>query len=296
LQRPLLHAVRKTCAGEPLSTFTELMGAAAELIDDLARNMIDLYQQNREGAIQQQRSELLALYEKAQQAVRSRDEVLAIVCHDLRNQLMQVVTARSLYDRTPEIDMKEHLNGMMKRQTQSMVRLLGDLLDSTAMDHGQLTINKDWTDPEALLNETLELQIPVAERKSIRVLKEIAVGIPGVHCDAMRIGQVLSNLLSNAIKFTPNDGTITLRLDCKDNHVRFSVSDNGPGISEEDLPHVFERYWRGKTDHGGVGLGLTIVNAIVKAHGGTAWAESEFGKGSTFSFSLPESTAQTCAA
>jgi signal transduction histidine kinase len=296
LKRPLFAAVQRRCSAEPPDILVSLICLAAELLDQFASSAIELYQHGREVTLQQQRAELLALYERAQQAVRSRDEILAIVCHDLRNQLTQVLGSRTLYERVTENDAKEHLDAIMQRQAQSMLRLISDLLDSTAIEQGQLTINKEWVDPESVLNDTLELIAPMAERKAIRVLKEVSTGIPAVPCDAMRIGQVLTNLLSNAIKFTPAAGTVTVRVEKADSNVLFSVSDNGQGISSEDLQHLFKRYWRGRKDSVGVGLGLSIVNAIVMAHSGQIWVESQVGKGSTFFFTLPAANAQTCVA
>jgi signal transduction histidine kinase len=105
-----------------------------------------------------------------------------------------------------------------------------------------------------------------------------------IRADRERAIQVLSNLLGNALKFTPKHGVVTLAVEREDHHVRFSVSDTGPGLAVADLPHVFERYW--KRQRAGTGLGLFIAKTIVEAHGGRIWVESAPDQGATFCFTL----------
>jgi signal transduction histidine kinase len=117
---------------------------------------------------------------------------------------------------------------------------------------------------------------------------EVAPDLPEVYCDRDRILQVLSNLVWNASKATPEGGVITLRAETREEEVLFVVSDNGPGISEADVPHLFERYWRsGEVHYKGSGLGLAIASGIVGAHGGKIWVESALGRGATFLFTVP---------
>ena len=112
--------------------------------------------------------------------------------------------------------------------------------------------------------------------------------MPTVLCDRERILQVLGNLVGNAIKFTPNGGTITVHAEPAEGHVLVSVADTGPGIPDEYVPHIFERYWKGKREgRSGTGLGLYIAKGIVDAHGGRIWLESKVGVGSTFFFTIP---------
>jgi signal transduction histidine kinase len=113
--------------------------------------------------------------------------------------------------------------------------------------------------------------------------------LPPIHADSARIQQVLSNLVGNAIKFTPPGGRITVRAErAGPNEVRVVVSDTGPGIAPEMLPHVFSRFWQGKrSDRRGVGLGLSIAKGIIEAHDGRIWVESRPGEGTKFIFSLP---------
>jgi signal transduction histidine kinase len=111
--------------------------------------------------------------------------------------------------------------------------------------------------------------------------------LPDVQVDPERIAQVVSNIVGNAIKFTPNNGRIRIAAAEREDAVIVSVSDNGPGITAQHLPHVFDRYWQSSRRNRGAGLGLPIAKAIVEAHGGRIWAESEEGSGATFHFSLP---------
>ncbi len=273
LHKPLVDLVRRRYAGQSSHAAIEFLSGAEGLLYQIATRMLDLYDYGSQ--------------EKAEQAVRSRDQLLAIVSHDLRNHLMQVLGTRAAYGDVTEPDAKQRLDDIVKRQGDAMQRLLSDLLDSAAISRGELSINRASADLELILNDMMELLARIAERKGIRIVKDIAAGIPFVQCDSVRIGQVLSNVLSNAIKFTPALGRIIVRLQKTDGAVQFSVTDNGPGIPAEDLPHLFERYWHGHAQAHGIGLGLTIVHAIVKAHGGNVWVESQLGKGTTVYFTLP---------
>src|SRR5690606_40885396 len=116
---------------------------------------------------------------------------------------------------------------------------------------------------------------------------DVARGLPHVRGDSERVVQVLSTLVANALKVTPRGGTISIGAKCRDDEVLFFVRDTGPGIEPDELPMLFERYWRGKrSSYKGAGLGLSIARSIVDAHGGRIWAESQVGAGSAFYFSL----------
>jgi len=129
---------------------------------------------------------------------------------------------------------------------------------------------------------------PLAAVRGLELRAEVADDVPAVCADGPRIEQVLANLLGNAIKFTPRGGTIVVRAARSADDVCFAVVDTGPGIAKENLAHVFDRFWQAeRTDRLGTGLGLYIVKGIVETHGGTVWAESEVGQGSSFFFTLP---------
>ncbi|MFA5584209.1 MAG: ATP-binding protein, partial [Bacteriovoracaceae bacterium] len=133
-----------------------------------------------------------------------------------------------------------------------------------------------------------ELHRPLAEEKKIALTYEFE-NQPGlIKCDHQRILQVLSNLLGNAIKFTPEGKDIKLRVQTLKEFVQFIIEDSGPGLSREQIPQVFDRYWQARsTSKLGAGLGLSIAKGIVEAHGGKIWVESEEGQGAKFFFTLP---------
>mgnify|MGYP002408246568 FL=1 len=138
--------------------------------------------------------------------------------------------------------------------------------------------------------EPLEL---LAGQKRQRLEIDLPPHLPKIWTDSDRLAQVFANLVGNAIKFTPEGGSISVRADPAVEGVRFVVEDNGPGISPEILPHIFDRYWQPKESaRRGFGLGLFIVRGLVEAHGGRVWVESTPGKGSRFFFTVPVAPAE----
>lgn len=230
------------------------------------------------------------LYHESQQAVRARDEVLAIVSHDLRNPLNAITLAASLLQTGEALagENREQLD-TIDLSAKRMSRLIEDLLDVARLEVGkQLPIGAESVDVEPLLRETYELFKAQAANSSITLQHHVADNLPPVYADRHRVLQVLSNLIGNAMKFTPPGGVITFRADPKDGHVLFTVSDSGPGIPKENLKDIFNPYWQGKrTERLGAGLGLAITRGIVESHGGKIWVESEPGQGTRFYFTLP---------
>jgi signal transduction histidine kinase len=233
------------------------------------------------------------LYEQAQQAVRGRDHILAIVSHDLKNPLGTIMMAAGVLSRgkplheltRPELDAAV---GRIRRSAERMLRLIEDLLDFASIEVGKFAIKRQPCAPGSMIDETLASFDGVAQQKKQRLTAEVARDLPEVYCDHDRILQVLSNLVGNASKATPEGGAITLRAEMRGDEVVFVVSDNGPGISEADIAHLFERYWRsGEAEYKGSGLGLAIARGIVVAHGGKIWVESALGLGATFLFTVP---------
>ncbi|HEX2191525.1 MAG TPA: ATP-binding protein [Longimicrobiaceae bacterium] len=232
--------------------------------------------------------------EDAEQATRTRDEVLAIVSHDLRNPLNLVLTSGSFLLETAEglePKQREQLR-MIHRAAGQMNRLIQDLLDVSIMEAGKVSVEPRPEPVEPLVREACGLQEHTAEARSIRVSCEFGAGLPEVHADRGRILQVFGNLLGNALKFTPEGGRIRVRAERDGEAVRFSVEDTGAGIRPDDFPYVFDRFWQARHSRaGGAGLGLAIAQGIVHAHGGAMWVESEVGRGSTFLFTLPPAPA-----
>ncbi len=234
------------------------------------------------------------LYRKAQAAIAARDDVLAIVSHDLGNPLsaIRIGTTLLLSGLTEEEKQEggwKHIVGI-RNSAEQMERLIRDLLEVKRIEAGQLSIERDKVSVGPLIDEAISLLTPIAEGKGVQLRAEVPDGIPAVYADRERILQTFSNLVGNAVKFTPPDGTVTISASAAEDGVVFCVADTGSGIAPEDLPHVFDRYWQAKTrrrGRQGIGLGLVIVKGIMEAHGGRVWAESEPGRGSRFYFSLP---------
>jgi signal transduction histidine kinase len=229
--------------------------------------------------------EIAGLYEQAQQAVRVREEILAVVSHDLRNPLGVILMTSDLLAKRGDLPQPV---GRIQRAAKRMLRLIEDLLDFASIEAGSLAIKRQPQDPDPMIQETLASFEGVAQEKGLQLTADVEPNLPKVYCDRDRILQVLSNLAGNATQATAEGGQITLRVEARGHELLFSVSDNGPGISEEDVKHLFERYWRSdEAQYEGTGLGLAIVRGIVSAHGGRIWAESELGRGTTFLFTIP---------
>ena len=159
------------------------------------------------------------------------------------------------------------------------------------IEAGKLKLDMQQIDLAALVAAGIDSVRPAAEAKHIRLTSAFANVFGNVVGDKDRFQQVFWNLLANAIKFTPKKGRIHTVIKRVDSHVEISVSDTGQGIAPEFLPHIFERFYRADRSRtgatGGSGLGLSIVKAIIQAHGGTIWAESIPGEGTRITFTLP---------
>jgi signal transduction histidine kinase len=232
------------------------------------------------------------LYAQAQAATRARDEMLAVVAHDLRNPLSTIsLGAELLLDTTPEDPghafQRRHLS-TVKRSAERMNRLIQDLLDVSRVTGGKMTMAPKDEDLSLLLGEAAAMLRPLAEARGITFQTRGIRDLPRLRVDGARLMQVISNLVGNALKFTSEGGSVTLAGERGEDGVRVSVIDTGSGISPEQLPHVFGRFWQANdADRRGLGLGLGIARGIVEAHGGRIWVESELGHGSIFHFTLP---------
>jgi len=160
-------------------------------------------------------------------------------------------------------------------------------------DAGQLRLHTAPLDLVPFLREIVEAYRPQAQEQRASLELETPPSLASIEADRDRLAQVMGNLLSNALRYAPEGGHITVRARSEGGEVIVSVADDGPGIPPQELPHLFERFWRGdrarRQATGGSGLGLTIARSLVEAHGGRIWAESVEGQGSTFAFALPVS-------
>src|SRR5262245_1490953 len=222
---------------------------------------------------------------------------LAAVAHDLRNPLNALkISADVLSVPAVSSDRLSNLNGVIKRQVTSLDRMVGDLLDSSKIEAGSLELLLEECDARTIAREVFNLFSASSQAH------EFTLNLPdtpiSLHCDHIRIEQVLNNLISNAIKYSPGGGKISLSLAKAGDEALFEVSDEGMGIPREEIPYVFEpfRRSRAREDIPGVGLGLSVAYRIVRAHGGRIHVESQIGKGTTFHVYLPAIVSQRVSA
>lgn len=234
--------------------------------------------------------EMALMYEEVCRAVRMRDELMSIVSHDLRNPLSAILMITAVLAEEDGATRLEKPLRMISRSAEHMRRIVNDLLDVAALDTGRLSIQLGPVAPAAVLAEAAQTFGPMAEQAGIVLETGTAGDLPALWADPDRLQQVLSNLVSNAIRFTPPGGRIVLtgERETEGAGVRFTVRDTGTGISPEQLPRVFDRFWQAsRTGRRNLGLGLAIVRGIVEGHGGRVWVESEPGRGTALHFSVP---------
>lgn len=224
------------------------------------------------------------LYRKAEQAIAMRDDVLAVVSHDLRTPLGTIMMQAETLEGSEE---RVRLGQTIVRAAQRMNRLIGDLLDASAINAGRLALELGVSQVSELIDDAIEPFRTQVEAHHITLRRDVSDDSMIIRCDRDRILQVLSNLLSNALKFTPDGGTITVSAQREDHVVHFSVADTGKGIAADQLPHLFDRFWSGGGGRQAAGLGLYIARGILAAHGAAIEVESELGAGSRFHFALP---------
>jgi signal transduction histidine kinase len=234
------------------------------------------------------------LYQKAVSAARARADLLATVSHDLRSPLHTILFSAALLEKGPPVAVANEARHVerIRRTAEYMDHLLADLVDSAKIEEHRFLVDRAPCAVAPLVIDVVEMMVPLAASKSIRLETELepAAASTVIWMDRARMAQVLTNLLGNAVKFTPEGGSILVRAELRDGAAILAVRDSGAGISREDLDHVFDRYWQARpTAQLGTGLGLFIARGIVTAHGGTIWAESELGAGSSFFVSLPTS-------
>jgi len=226
--------------------------------------------------------------EKAERASLSRDEMVAIVAHDLRNPVHTIAMAAATLQMAVAPEQATRLKKMIQRTACGMETLLNDLLDISRIEARTFAVARSPVDVRALLADAKEgFEVQAAERKV--TLQTLPTPAPvSVMGDPARLGQVFSNLVGNALKHAPEGSRIVLEARVADKCVEFRVQDNGRGVPADHLLHIFDRFWQAdRTARTGAGLGLPIAKGIVEAHGGRIWAESAPGHGMTVRFTLP---------
>jgi two-component system phosphate regulon sensor histidine kinase PhoR len=225
---------------------------------------------------------------------RVRQDFVANVSHELRTPIASIKGyAETLLDGA--IDDKDNVKefiGIIHQDSNRLANLIDDLLDLARIESGKLKMIFTPTDIKPILDSCLGVLDKSIKAKRLFVSVDMPKNLPHVLADEKRLSQVFLNLLDNAVKYTPDAGSIRVSVCVNDKLVQADISDTGIGIPEKDLPRIFERFYRvdkaRSREIGGTGLGLSIVKHIVLSHNGQVWVKSELGRGSTFSFTIPQ--------
>lgn len=298
-------------AAEVRTSVEELRAGLADELDDSA--LEELQRQNRDlvavlEELEEKRTELervnteLAATNqelneanaKLRELSEMKEEFLALTTHDLRSPLTVIsgvisfFTSGRLGELTPE---QKNMVAMMERNAQSLIELVNDLLDASKLESGTMRLELASIDLRGLIDELRENMEPLAREKGLQMEEDLPEDLPPVEADRTKLRRILVNLVSNAIKFTSKGGRVSVRAARTDGRIHISVSDTGVGIAPEDVKRLFDKYEqaRSRATRGekGTGLGLYITKQLVELHGGEIKVESEVGKGSTFSFTIP---------
>jgi len=221
----------------------------------------------------------------------TRRELIGNISHEFRTPLASIkAMVETLHDGA--VDDKEAARDFLTRiddEVERLTQIVVELTELSRIETGEAELRLEPVNLNLLVEEVITQLSPQVERQQLTVDKKIDTNLPSVQADKRRIRQTIVNLIHNAIKFTDPGGKILVTTRIHRGSVTVDISDTGIGIAKSDLPHVFERFYKGDRDRsgGGTGMGLAIAKHVVEAHGGSIWVQSEEGKGSTFSFSLP---------
>jgi PAS domain S-box-containing protein len=236
--------------------------------------------------------------EELEDANRVKDEFLATMSHELRTPLTSILGWSRLLQSNQLSDReKERAVQVIQRNAEAQSKLIEDLLDVSRIITGKLKIEFQPVSFASITEGVVNSLVPAVDAKQLQLETEIDPAAGPILGDPARLQQIVTNLLSNAIKFTPSGGSICVHLERDDSHVRLEVRDTGVGIAAEHLPHIFERFRQVDSSnvraHGGLGLGLAIVDYLVRQQGGTVSANSEGpGRGATFTLEFPLTTSE----
>jgi PAS domain S-box-containing protein len=223
--------------------------------------------------------------QEARRAIESRDDVLGIVAHDLRNPLGAILMQAELL---MHVGNSYKAAESIQRSATRMGRLIDDLLDIARIEQGQLSMHRARVAAGHTIAEVVSAHEAHVAAASVQLDVAVAPNLPPVWADRDRLLQILENLIGNAIKFTKAGGIITVGAALRAGEMMFWVADTGAGIAADDLPHVFDRFWQAhKGRRSGAGLGLLIAKGLVEAHGGRIWVDSTRGRGTTVQFTIP---------
>lgn len=229
-----------------------------------------------------------------EKANRLKSEFLATMSHELRTPLNAIIGfAEVLRDEITgalNTEQKEYV-GDIHSSGQHLLSMINSILDLSKIEAGKFELQYEEFSVENAINEVLNTIMGSSHKKGISIRTHVHEDIPSLMADKVKFKQIMFNLLSNAVKFTPENGRITINARLSNQHVQIAVSDTGIGIKSDDMNKLFEAFRQVDGSYArryeGTGLGLILTKRLVELHGGKIWAKSEYGKGSTFTFTLP---------
>jgi signal transduction histidine kinase len=291
-----VRASKESCdeLGLLVDSFNEMLGQIQKRDDELEQNRKSLEDQvkARTAELVQKNEALGVAVEKAQAANRAKSEFLANISHELRTPMHGILSfAKFGKEKGPSAERSKLLAYFDKIDTcaKRLMALLNDLLDMSKLEAGKMTFDFLPLNLVALVNSVIEEMAGLFAERGLKCNLR-SQGHVGVIVDPQRMTQVLRNLMGNSIKFSPPGGTIDIEVVDEDGCISVAVEDRGPGIPEEDLETIFDKFVQSRktsTGAGGTGLGLSICREIVHAHGGRIWARNRPGGGSTMKFQIP---------
>lgn len=273
-------AAQAAVAIENARLYAEIAKKAEEL--DTACRDLEISRQN-----------ILNANERLQEMDRLKSEFLATMSHELRTPLTAIIAYSELLrdERVGDAKRSEFLE-IINEQGHRLLQLITDLLDLSKLECGKMQLNLEQADLNEIVLSGVDTIRPTAEKKGLEVLTNLAPALLPLQMDTKRIRQVCWNLLCNAVKFTDSGGKITVSSEDRGEELLVKISDTGIGIRTEDMERIFDRFAQVDSSatraHGGAGLGLDLVRRFVTLHSGRVWVESEYGRGSTFFFTLPK--------
>ncbi len=283
----LLGGILAALLTKPLRTLAE---AASDVAKGQFSRRVKVSSKDEIGDLEEAFNRMAATLEQNE---AQRRKLMADIAHELRTPLSVI-----------KGNLEAILDGVYEPSTQNLApvyeetllleRLVSDLRELSLVESGRLRLEKQEVRLEEIAQQAVGFFEPQAEEKRVSMELSVSPGLPTIHGDPQRLRQVIHNLLSNALRYTPEGGRVSINvrlLGGRPLQVAVSVSDTGPGIPPEDLPHIFDRFFRGDPSRarksGGTGLGLVISKELVEAHGGRIWVESTPGKGTTVTFAIP---------
>ncbi|MBT3362174.1 MAG: HAMP domain-containing histidine kinase [Chloroflexi bacterium] len=236
----------------------------------------------------------VAIKKSEDEIQKLKHDFASMIVHDLRGPMTAIkgFTELMATRHLGQITDKQTLAlATMQKSVDMQLSLINDYLDLSKLESGRIDIYLKPLDLNQVITSAVRLVEVLAELENIKLTVEMDLTLPFVLGDEAKLEQVLVNLLTNAIKFTDEDGSITVSAATEGDMMQVSISDTGIGISDDDMPLLFDKYRQVKTgktsEKKGTGLGLVIAKLIVEAHGGKIWVNSEVGKGSTFNITVP---------